>query len=653
MQNYSIGISGLSAAQKALDIIGNNIANAATEGYHRQRIELLPAYSIHSGSVQLGGGVDVAGVTRIIDRLLEQEILRQHSSLGQVSKELTTMHSVESAFGELSVSSGLNAAVDEFFNALQNLCAHPSEIVWQNQVVTAAQSLAGQFRTLGDFLYNLGTQIQLEAQDTVERINILITQIAKLNENIERTEISGGQANNLQDQRDQCIKELSELVGVELQQREFGVVDVSIVGIPVVVGTSAIELEIGLKENGLLGIAAAGTHNYITDVKGGKLGGLLSLKNELVREVRNELDLLAKSIIQQVNKYHTQGVGTDGSFTELTGWRMENENLIDFNQPVTNGVMCIRVINTGTGEIMRHQIDVDVSADSLTTIAAKISAVTGLNASVVSSKLHIQAEAGYKFDFLPAVLPGPTVSNLTAASPPVISVSGIYSGTENQTFTFTVVGTNSVGNSSLQLEVKDGAGAIVTTLNIGSGYAAGDKLDIGNGIKISVSTGDLVAGDTFEIEAFANSDTSGVLAAVGINTFFSGTCATNMAVCSYLVDSPGRIATALGADLTDNTNALRLSGLRNEAIADLNNMTVGEFYRKFITNIGQQVSIKQVRQDNIEIMIQNLNERQGEMSGVNINDEAAQILIFEQMFQAMAKYLNAVQSSMLTIMDMI
>ena len=85
MTNFSIGISGLSAAQAALDVIGNNIANAATEGYHRQRIELTPAYSSQTGSVLLGGGVDVAGVTRLVDNLLEQAMpsLEHQLPLGQ------------------------------------------------------------------------------------------------------------------------------------------------------------------------------------------------------------------------------------------------------------------------------------------------------------------------------------------------------------------------------------------------------------------------------------------------------------------------------------------------------------------------------------------------------------------------------------------
>ena len=80
MSNFDIGLSGLSAAQRALDVIGNNIANAATEGYHRQRIELTPAYASQNGPAMIGGGVDVAGVGRMINTLLEDEILRQQSS---------------------------------------------------------------------------------------------------------------------------------------------------------------------------------------------------------------------------------------------------------------------------------------------------------------------------------------------------------------------------------------------------------------------------------------------------------------------------------------------------------------------------------------------------------------------------------------------
>jgi len=143
------------------------------------------------------------------------------------------------------------------------------------------------------------------------------------------------------------------------------------------------------------------------------------------------------------------------------------------------------------------------------------------------------------------------------------------------------------------------------------------------------------------------------LSTVGINTFFSGSSATDIAVCSDISAAPGRIATSLGADMDDNTNIARMAGLKDQALSSLNTMTPGEFYRRLVTDIGQELSIKQIREDNIEVIIQNLANQQTETSGVNINEEAAQMLVFGQMFQAMAKYLSAVQTSISAIMEII
>ena len=655
MQNFSIGLSGLSAAQKALDIIGNNMANAATEGYHRQRVELAPAYMAQVGLVLLGGGVDVTGVTRLIDNILEQEILRQQSSLEQVRCEFNSLRTVENTFAELSGGS-LGTVIDEFFNALQDLSVHPGEIVWQNQVVSAAENLAWRFRMLDEFLAGLENGIALEAASTVQEINTLTSQIAGLNDNIRRMEIGGGQTNNLRDERDQLISKLSELVGVETLAREFGVVDVTVAGIPVVTGVDAIALEVGLREDGNLGVSIPGVYSYITDVEGGRLGGQLSLRNDILVNIHQDLNDLAGAIIQQINRYHVQGAGSEGSFTQLTGHLMLSENLAEFDPPLSSGRIYIRVTDASTGAVTRNAIDVDPSSDTLTTIAAAISAITGVSATVnASNKLAISADANYEFDFLPAVLSGPTAGTLTGAAPPTISVSGIYTGAVNDTLRFTVSGSGSVGNGNLQLEVRDGGGAgnVIAILNVGQGYAAGDFLDIDNGIRVSLGAGDFGAGDSFDVDVLADSDTSGLLAAVGMNTFFSGATARDIAVRSDIVESPGRVATALGVDMADNTNALRLAGLRDQSLSILDGLTPGEFYRRLVTDIGQQLSTRQMHEENLEVIMRNLADQRSDISGVNINDEAAQMLVFEQMFQAMAKYLNTVHTSLLTVMEIL
>lgn len=655
MAGFDIGLSGIDAAQAGLEVVGNNVANAATEGYHRQRVELVPASNAQGGGA-LDSGVEVAGVIRLIDQLLERAIVDQQSAYSQVSQELSVLSTVETTFGEFSEGMGLNESIDAFFDALRDLAAAPLDDVARSATVSAARALATEFRRLGASVTNMGDQIVLEAQNTADSINLLINQIAELNASIQNIEVGYGQANNLRDERDQLISELAEFVDLETMTREYGVVDVSIAGLPVVTNTIPVELAVGLREDQTLSVMAADGEGYTLNVQGGKLGGLLSLKNELLADIRGDLDTLAQALVTRVNQCHVQGVGPDGSFTELSGWVMDSTDLSAGDSEITDGAFYIRVTNEGTNAVERYRIDVDVSGpapDTLVTVAAKIDAIAGLNASVTSSRLQLAADLGYTFDFIPAVLPEPTATNLTAASAPGVAVSGIYNGAENNTFTFTVEGSGSVGNGSLRLEVTDQSGNVSSELNIGSGYAAGDVIEMANGIKIAVGAGDVNDGDSFEVEAFATTDTSGLLAATGMNAFFSGASASEMQICQAIADEPDRIATALGGDLLDNAAALQLSQLREEELDALGGLTPGEYYQRTVANLGQEIALKQSQRDNVGAMIQNLGTQRGDLSGVDINDEAAQILVYEQMFQAMAKYLNTLQGTMMALMEVV
>jgi len=658
MSNLSIGISGLQAAQKALDIIGNNLANAATPGYHRQRINFTPAYSTVRQSAIIGGGVESSSITRMVDNLLEKELLRQGSSLAQVSQEYAVLQTVETAFGELTASGGLNEAIDNLFSAFADLTNHTDEIVWQRQVVTNAETLATKFRTLGSFLGELDGQIQLEAESYVKQANTIINQIARLNDDIEKMELQGTKANNLRDERDQLISELSEIVSVSVLERDNGVVDVEAGGIAVVIATRATELESGIMDDGSLGLTIKGAYNYTRYVNGGKLAGLMNLKNTVFNDIAQDLDDLASVVIRQVNSYQVQGLGSHGSFTGLDGWPLTDEVLANFEPPITDGKINIRVTDTDAGTISRREINLAtlVPADPLvgltvSDVANEIDAIAGLTCWYDALGLHIeQSAANYEFDFLPAVLPTPTASTLTGGTVPTITVSGIYTGSENDTFTFEVSGAGVVSNDTLTLTVRNEVGQVIKTLNIGQGYSAGDELSLGNGINVSIGAGDFGAADSFEVDAFANTDTSGLLAAAGMNCFFSGSGALDIAVRSQIAEDPTQVATSLGADGTDNYNILRISQLINEPMSDLDNMTMGVFHRKLVTDIGQQMNVRQMQQDNLEVIVQNLSNQRDDVSGVDINEEAAQLLMFEQMFQSMAKYLSTVQSTMESLM---
>lgn len=652
MSNYSIALSGLTAAQKSLDIVGNNIANAATEGYHRQRVNLTPAYSSQQGSVFIGGGVKAEDVSRMIDNLLEVEIERQKSALSQTTQESATLQTIENVFGEfLSDNTGLGAAIDNFFNSLRDLASYPSDPTWQNQVISSAEALANQFRIIGSFLADMDNQLRLEINSAVETINGLTSQTASLNDNIQKIEISGNKANNLSDTRDNNIAKLAELVAVQKQDGEYGAVNVAIGALPVVLGASGFQIKTGFDGDGNFGLAMEGSDKYTAEITGGKVGALLNLKNEILPQIVQDINLLAQTIMQKVNDAHVQGCGAFGAFTELTGWAMGSGNLADISSNISDGDFYIRLTNTATGQITRQKISVDASTDTMETIAAKISAVTGLNAEVINSKLTILAEGGYKFDFMPAPLPDAEEIDFNGSSVPSVSVSGIFSGVANDVLTFTVAGTGSIGNGNLQLVAKNGSAQTIANLNIGSGYAAGDRLEVGNGIYIAVSTGDLVDGDSFKVNAFADTDTSGLLAAAGMNVFFSGASAVDMEVSSEIIAGPSRIATAVGGDFSDNNNISKIAELNKTGQEELGDLSFGQYYRQIVTDLGQDISTRQTRQESLELMVQNLTNRQSEISGVDINQEAAQLLVFEQMFQAMAKYLSTIQTSLTTLMN--
>lgn len=661
MADYNIGLSGLGAIQQAFDVIGNNIANAATEGYHRQKVELSPLYFAQVGRALIGGGVEVKDVSRVIDTLLEQEIYRQQSQLGLLTQETNTLRTVENAFGDfMTEDGGLNAAVDTFFTSLQDLQANPTDTIMQNQLVSDANIMASQFRSLGEYLTTLETQLRLEAENTVGTINTLVNQIADFNGKIEALIMVGGNANAMRDQRDECISQLSDLIGIQTISRENGVVDVTAGGIPLAIGSSCNEIETGITNDNELGIAVKGANIYSTDVQGGKLAGLLSLKNNIIANIHSDLDTLASTIVQKINQYHVQGVGTAGSFSELSGWSNASGDLNDYAN-VTAGYTYIRVINTSTGAVVRTAIPVmqNASSDSLSEIADYITNNVGhVTATVNSSnQLTITAVSGYEYDFLPAVLSEPKTAdiNFNGTSDPEINISGIYTGSTNDRLTFTVSGTGQIGvDDDLVLSVRDSAMNLIDTINLGEGYAAPSKIEVkGTGIKIEFGTGDLVHGDSFSIDVFANSDTSGLLAATGMNTFFSGSSAIDMNVCSNVMDDPRRLATSISSDMDDNANVEKMYNLREEALSELGGLTYGNYYRQIVADIGQDLSVKQLSKDNIEVLVLNLTNQQNEISGVDINEESANLLIYQQMFQSMAKYMSSITTMLESVMEIL
>jgi flagellar hook-associated protein 1 len=637
MPDLSIGLSGLNVARTALETVGNNMANAATDGYHRQEVRISPI-SEAAGSTQMAGrGAEISGITRLIDNVAENEMLRQQPMLAQTSQELGTLQSVESVVGDMTTG-GLGSAITNFFGSLTQLASDPKSAVLRDQVVWAGDSVSTQFRNVTSAVQSLGESLQVQAQTLIGQVNTLTKEMADLNSRISELYSHGVTDNNLLDRRDADVQQLGQLIGADAAVQPDGSVNLSSAGNVLVMGTNATTLVVGRTFDNQLGISVAGAANYNTQIAGGQVGGVLALTNQILPGLTGSLDGLAGELIQRINGVHVQGLGTGGSFSQLEGQSV-NGDLGAWQPPLAAGTVYVRITDTATGVTVRKSVAIDPAADTLSDVAARFNALGGLTARVTDSRLNIQADPGKKFDFLPAVLPDPAASTLTGTATPTFS--GAYTGEANQSFTFTVVGTGSVGvTPGLTLAVTDASGNPVKRIVVGAGYAAGDALDASSGIGLALSVGTLKDGETFTVDALASSDTSGFLAGAGLNTFFTGNSAATISVAGDLKKSSDRLATASGADGADNSNAMLMGYVGDEQVDSLGGMTLGDAFRHIVADLGQQVALRQAAKDGYQNAMTQLQNQRDNVSGVDLNQEAANLLMYQQLFQSMAKYIS-------------
>ena len=310
---------GLLAQQLAIEVTGQNIANVQTEGYSRQEInfEALNPRSFNLG--QLGTGVRVVGVERSHDKFLFSQILGEGDGLGQYGVRKDVFEQLEILFSE-SNGQSLNQGLSNFFSSLQDLSSNPVGLPERSSVLAEAQNLASTFNNLGESLFQIRRNLDATIQVETQRINSLTSEIAELNQAIHANEPVAFSANDLRDRRDQRVKELSELIDLNYVDEMDGQISLTLNnGTPLVLQSTAFNLSTQINGNnkGFQDIVAAGLNgtstNVTSSVTGGSLKGLIDMRDTEVTDVKDKLDRLAASIIQEFNNMHQGGFGIDGT----------------------------------------------------------------------------------------------------------------------------------------------------------------------------------------------------------------------------------------------------------------------------------------------------------------------------------------------------
>jgi flagellar hook-associated protein 1 FlgK len=314
----NVGLSGLNASQRGLDTTGHNIANVNTEGYSRQTVQFVARPADPIGVGYLGSGTELSAIERQYDDFLATQY-RQYSASGNgyaVYNERASM--IDNLLAD--PDSGLSTAYQDYFNAMQDVAADPTSVPARQVLLNESEQLAARFRSLGAWMVDMNRQVNSDLQGYTSQVTQLAAEIADLNNGIAAALGGGRPPNDLLDRRDQALDELSGMIAVSTVKQDNGAVNVFVgSGQPLVVdgraGRLATLIDPNNAENRLVTLVAPGggsPGNVTEQISGGKIGGLLAFRDEVLEPTRDQLGMLAVGFALESNRIHGGGYDLDG-----------------------------------------------------------------------------------------------------------------------------------------------------------------------------------------------------------------------------------------------------------------------------------------------------------------------------------------------------
>src|SRR3954452_821718 len=289
-------LRGILAQQLALDVTGHNIANANTIGYSRQAAVMAPteAYTVPGvtrppQAGQLGTGVDVQSYQRMRDEFLDIQYRAQSMRQGSAQAAQDGLRQIEVAFNEPS-DNGLNSLLQSYWASWHDVSNAPENLATRQALAQNAASLANGFQSLATQLQTVQTQVGQNVTDTISQVNAIGSQITQLTAAITADEITGDKPNDLLDQRDVLLDQLSQLGNITVTVGALDTIDITIGGATLVSG--------GTPQGAI-------AESDITSLTSGKLNGLIGLRDTTIPGYQTSLDNLASTIIAQTNTLHT------------------------------------------------------------------------------------------------------------------------------------------------------------------------------------------------------------------------------------------------------------------------------------------------------------------------------------------------------------
>lgn len=630
--------SGLQAFQRSIATAGNNISNANTEGYSRQRVELGTRPPSFTGQGFMGNGVQIESVSRLFDQFTVDRLRDTTSTSAQYDTLFEYSGRVSNLLGDSDA--GLSAGLETFFNSLQDMADNPSAIPPRQLVLSEAGSLVGRIQNLGQQLDAMRNEINGGLDTVVNEINSISSAIAEANKNIlDAVSQGAGQTpNDLLDKRDMLINDLSKLVSVRTIEQDDGSVNVFVgSGQSLVTGLLASELQ--TTRNGFdtqrteISVVTGGITAEITgNLTGGKLGALLDFRDQTLNLAENALGRIAVTVSTEFNLQQNLGMDLDGEM---------GVDMFSIDQPS----VAAHVNNTGAASVVATFDPANIQ--DLTTndyILAFDGAAWNLS----------RASDGQPITMTGA---GTVASPFTADG-----LEFVVSGAAAAGDRFEIKPTRD-GSSSMRLLIAD-PGDIAAAAPVVMGEATNanglptNAGDASFGLQtIDTAFTPLTAGITFIYDAGTQQfnyagDAAGSFA---YNPATDSGSTFSVAGMSFTVngspsDGDSFVAAANSNGSGDNFNALLLAGLQSARTMENGDTSFQGAYGQLISDLGARTRSAEITSQAQAALKSQAQESRDALSGVNLDEEAADLIRFQQAYSAIAQVISVADSTFQTLL---
>ena len=622
---FGISVSALQAFQQAINVTSNNVANASTPGYDRETVNLTEAIPQSDGTATIGAGVVVSGINRAFSQAAANQLNSSQSSLGQLNALQNYSSQIDNLFG--TTVGGLSTALQGFYGAFSDVANNPTSTASRQALIGQAQSVASSFQNASGELNSLNTDVNSRITADVTQINSIAKAISTLNNQIVTgtAQDGGQQPNELLDQRDQLVSSLSQLVGISTTSDASGALNVFVGnGQPLVLQGQVTALTtVGNQFNATqLEVSDSATSAVISsNITSGDLGGLLAARAQVINPALNQLGQVATALSQTVNSQQAQGMDL-------------------------NGNLGAPIFSVGTPLATGSSHNTDAVTASVTVNANGLGALTA-NDYVLSfvggtPKLTNTADGS---SVTPAGA-GTLASPYTAAG-----ISIVLSAVPANGDQFLVQPTaTAAGSLNVVLSNPSQIAAAGAVKTAAAGANTGAAI-ISSGTVLNAANPNLLVPVTI---AFT-SPTTYTINGGAPNAYASG---GNIAFDGWQVQISGAPATGDTFTVTsnaggtgDNRNALAAANAQNVGVLQNGTTSITGGLSALITGLGsqaQQINTAQTAQ--AAVNAQALTSVQS-TSGVNLDEEAASLLQWQQAYQAAAQALTIGNTLFTTLID--